>query len=316
MFEETVGLLSSETVSPIVLGEDTMFIKQPSDFEGDATSILPVLIGDTKEDVPTASGPQAFVVKVGFSDGTEYEASGGADNVGSSQEILLHSMDADAVLDSNGFAVVDEEMPSKIEELVFGASESIYLDEPLLDTKETSAVGMSDVFSKWASVGAADAVRLSNRIRAESESVAVTSEGHFLKTDVEFGSVKDGTISIMNGTSADVVRQHPLRFMVPFSTNTWRKDSVWKAMAPSLCRKPPPYLNHISTAPLRPPSSMSDQPNALTKGLNAAAMTMATTMAKSALQHSAAFWLGVDGKYNNQEMIDALAELWTSQLWI
>ena len=65
-----------------------------------------------------------------------------------------------------------------------------------------------------------------------------------------------------------------------------------------------------------PDLTVTEHPTVWAKRPDPYAQGQVKRFVKGALLHYVAFWLGANGKYKNQEMIDALSEVWTSKLWI
>jgi hypothetical protein len=66
-----------------------------------------------------------------------------------------------------------------------------------------------------------------------------------------------------------------------------------------------------------PDSAITERRTVLAKQRVPFALAKVKTFVKGALLHAAAFWLGANSKYcKNQEIVDALAEVWTNKLWI
>lgn len=153
---------------------------------------------------------------------------------------------------------------------------------------------------------------------AELEKVQWHSAGNNDKT----GMLEDGNSTILSkepavevhpGLSHDGLpqRQPPPRFVVSFVPKSSRKDRGNRDWQHAVCKRPLPYLPTniltLSEAQRLPPKQLN---------VWASRLHSVTARARSALASSSAFWIGViDGRYKNQVIIDALYEVWKSQLW-
>jgi hypothetical protein len=101
------------------------------------------------------------------------------------------------------------------------------------------------------------------------------------------------------------------RFIAPFVTTSWMKDSAKRKQTSRFTN----YLFSVSIGQAALPNSSGDS-TALDKHGPSVSLTLLTGVAKNAVRHCTAFLIGVHGKYKNQVMMDALSEIWTNRFWI
>lgn len=81
----------------------------------------------------------------------------------------------------------------------------------------------------------------------------------------------------------------------------------------AFCDRPsfPNLLEQSAPSPLQPNHLPNDERTLLLSTI----LVKASRIGKEVLRHSIAFWFGVNGTWKNQEMLEALYEVWTNNFW-
>jgi hypothetical protein len=117
-------------------------------------------------------------------------------------------------------------------------------------------------------------------------------------------------------SQAELSRRLPSRLTPSFVTSASMIEREKKTSIPSVCDRSPIDLFDTKVS-LQSSSLPAQRTNVGTPTkLRARVLATVSLIVKGSLRHSVAFWFGVNGKYKNQEMMDALSEVWRSKFWL